>query len=513
MKSIAFFLILTILYSCNSETKIEEHATLEIVSSNQDLVKAFNWATVKALSFVQTGKTGPINISERNEKPTEANYIPSYWAGYPLRTAFYSRDFCHQISGAHLLNLKEENFSMLKAFATSANENKKWYPLWAINFDGSPYSLDYISDDNFVREVPAVFELVEKAYTLYQWTGNKKYIEDEILWNFYSKIVTDFISLHDNNMPNGVAEGSGTGSIFKGTATFNEQHDHPFIEAGDGIASQYKAYWAYSKMAEAKQNYELSTTFLQKAKDLKTYFNDEWGTDNSDSYNRGYTLDKTAYSGWGKENSWFMPMKNITEASSERTQRYLEFIDKRLESKDDIPDNIEAISYIPEVFFQHYKNETGWKWMKYIISKIDQTHAQSNLTGNNGNYPEVSYVLISNVVENLLGVIPDASHNKISTFSHLPQEIEHLEVSNIRLGNSILSIKHNTHENSKIVYTKGVGQLTWEARFYGKQKYLYVNGEPESCLYSTTEFGQDYSYITVKLQEGDKAIVSLDPKQ
>ena len=71
----------------------------------------------KARSFVVTGKKGPVNISDVNDESEIVDYIPAYWAGYPLRTAFYSRDFCHQIAGAHLLGLEEENFTMMKAFA------------------------------------------------------------------------------------------------------------------------------------------------------------------------------------------------------------------------------------------------------------------------------------------------------------------------------------------------------------------------------------------------------------
>lgn len=154
---------------------------VSIRSSNKELEEIFDWAKVKAYSYVMTGKSGPVNISERNEKSDTVAYIPSYWAGYPLRTAFYLRDFCHQATGAHLLGLEEENYSMTKAFALSANRERKWYPLWALNFDGSIYTLDYHNDEHFVREVPAAFELVEKAYRLYNWTGDRRYLTDETL--------------------------------------------------------------------------------------------------------------------------------------------------------------------------------------------------------------------------------------------------------------------------------------------------------------------------------------------
>ncbi len=89
----------------------------------------------------------------------------------------------------------------------------------------------------------------------------------------------------------------------------------------------------------------------------------------------------------------------------------------------DIPDNIEALSYIPETFFLHHRNELGWKWMKHIMNNLKQDHSYKTATGRNGDYPEVSYVLIQNVIKDLLGVIPNAHENAISTLAHLPVEI------------------------------------------------------------------------------------------
>lgn len=484
-------------------------ASPEIATSNPELEQGFNWAREKALTFVQTGKTGPINVSERDSTSDLAQYIPSYWAGYPLRTAFYSRDFCHQVVGAHLLGLEKENFTMLKAFAASATENKKWFPLWAINFDGSPYALDYRGDDFFVREVPAAFELVEKAYTLYRWTGDENYLQDDTLWNFYTKIITDFISLHDEKMPNGVAEGTGTGNIFLGTPTFNEQPDFSFIEAGDGIACQYRALWAYSKMAAVRGRNGLAEEYADKARRLKEYFNTDWGVKNTDTYNRGYTAEQEPVSGWGKENSWFMLMKGITDPASLRTAAYLKFVDERLTSGDGIPENIEAISYVPEVFFLYHENETGWKWMKHILAATDQEHVQSKLTGNNGNYPEVSFVLIANVIEQLLGVEPDAAENRLKTLSHLPTEIQQLAVRSIKIGDAIFSLQHEQQHTTVLKYEEGNQPFQWAAAFPGRHDRIYVNGEEEDSLQGS-EFGQDYSYLMIDMNPGDEVLVSLN---
>lgn len=505
MKQILSILLLSLAISLANAQEIS------ISSSHKELEKAFEWAKDKAMSFVVTGKTGPVNVHRKDQKDVvEAAYIPSYWAGYPSRTAFYSRDFCHQAAGAHLLGLRLENYTMMKAFAASADAGKKWYPLWAINFDGSPYLLDYKNDDDFVREVPAAFELVEKACRLYSWTGDCRYIDDEILWQYYTRIVTDFISLHDQQFPNGVAEGTGEGNIFKGTATFNEQRDVPMIEAGDGIACQYQAFLSYARMAEWKGDEKTAQRFVRKAADLKTYFNTDWGIRQTDTYNRGYTPDRKPIGGWGKENSWFMPMKEITDENSARTCKYLDFINERLESKDDIPENIEALSYVPEVFFQYHRNEEGWRWMKHIIHTIDHVHAQSTLTGSNGNYPEVSYVLISNTVENLAGVTPDAANSKLQTLSHLPGEIGFLKIENLPFENKSLTISHTGTQSTSLEYNTGTGKLIWEAGFPGEYEFIHVDGSPKKCM-QRKDHGKTCSFLLVEMNVGDKKTVTVAP--
>ena len=504
--------ITNLLIACFASVSLSHGQDIRIQSSDKELVDIFEWAKTKARSFVMTGKSGPVNIWEKGQQSAEAAYIPSYWAGYPLRTAFYSRDYCHQASGAHLLGLSGENYSMMHAFAASADAGKKWYPLWAINFDGSVYTLDYKNDNSFVREVPATFELVEKAYKLYCWTGDKRYIEDETLWNYYTKAVTDFIALHDTRIPNGIAEGTGEGDIFKGSATFNEQHDVPFVEAGDGMACQYKALVSYAEMARLRGDRKRFKEFAGKAETLRKYFNTDWGVKNTDLYNRGYSVEKQPVDGWGKENSWFILMKELADPSSPRTDRYIEYVNERLESKDGIPDNIEAVSYIPEVFFQYNRNAYGWRWMKYIIDSINKTHAQSGLTGTNGNYPEVSYVLISNVVEDMAGVSVDAATNSLSTASHLPDEVPDLTVENIRFGGSLVSVSHKGQKESELVYTSGIGSMTWEAAFAGQSDHLYVDGRKVKSK-QVSNRGVLYSVCQLSLKPGEKKVVSVYPSK
>ncbi len=297
---------------------------VQMTSSNEYLEDTFNWAAYKMDQFVMTDKHGPVNKDENRPSGTgEADYEPSYWAGYYDRSAYYSRDFVHQATGGQIAGLEEENYNMFKTFAEGSTEARKWYTLWCYNFDGTPHTIDYKDDSWFVREVPAQFELVEKAYKQYLWSGDERYISDE-MFEFYTNVMTKFVEAHDTN-GNGVAEGTG-GGIFEGTASYNERSGEKLLESGDSIGSQYQATLAYAGILKARGDEQGAKEWYQKAADLKKYFNEEWsvvtedtpveyrdldeGREGIDLYARGLKTDNTVkYIGFGGENSWFMPMK------------------------------------------------------------------------------------------------------------------------------------------------------------------------------------------------------------
>jgi hypothetical protein len=231
-------------------------APITLNSSNVQINEMFEWAKSRAYSFVQTG---------------DGNNIPSYWAGLLDRPAFYLRDVAHQALGAHLLELDEENYSMIKTFAQSATLNRKYYPIWSFTFGGNIYYLDYTSDTYFVREVPQAFEMTEQALNLYKWTANQDYIFDEEMFGFYTNSVSGFVDLHDEN-ENGVADDnwSQQGNIFRGVCTYNEQSSDNFIEAADGIAAQYRAYLAYAEILAIKGDSTGYFAWMDSAAVLRT---------------------------------------------------------------------------------------------------------------------------------------------------------------------------------------------------------------------------------------------------
>ncbi len=468
-------------------------------SSHAGLNQTFSWAVDKALSYVQTGKSGPIDRHERSQGVAGKTYEPSYWAGYTFRTAYYSRDFCHQAAGAQLLGLKTENFTMLQRFAATSTARRKWFPLWAINFDGSPFKLDWDSDNSFVREVPAVFELVEQCWQQYLWTGDKRYITDETLVRFCRKAMSDFIKLHDTRRPNGIAEGTGTGDIFKGSATYNEVHsDNPLVEAGDGIACQYRAHLAFANILRARGERPAATKEQARAETLREHFNTVWSRQSgSDNIVRGYDKAGQPQTDWGLENTWFMPMKGIVNAGP-RLDRLMDLIRTRMDDPKTRPSNIEATSYIPDVFFARGDRESAWKWME----NIHKAPASAR------DYPEISFTVISHVICGLLGVIPDAPRKQLITQSHLPAAIGEISAENISIGDARFTVSHTGLNSSAVTLTVGAKTFTWLARFPGRHAELTIN-EKRRKADVITENGLVYSQVSVPIKVGQRITVRV----
>ncbi|MBK3516193.1 hypothetical protein [Carboxylicivirga marina] len=474
---------------------------LSIQSDNLLLQDGFNWAVQKTGQFVMTGKTGLVNKDERNKNGTgTATYIPSYWAGYYDRTAFYGRDFVHQAVGAQIVGLWDENFSMFKTFAENATEARDWWTLWAFNFDGTPHQIDYRGDEKFVKEVPAQFELVEKAYKQYLWSGDERYIRDTTLWNFYTKTLTDFIKLHDTNN-NGIAEGKG--GIWAGSCTYNERGEYP-IEAGDGIACQYQATLAYAHMLKARGEEEAAQLWYAQANEIKDYFNNDWSVleNNTDTFTRGINKEGVKLTGFGKENSWFMPLKLITEPGK-RNDDYLRFISENLGegigTTPTAPKNIEAYTYIPDMYFHYNWNDEAWQWMKYILSVKDLPHERPS-QGTNGDYPEISYTIISQVVEGMMGITPNANTGQIETAARLAQDIGSVKVNNVRFGDYKVNVEHVDLQKT-ILTNNSTKKLSWEVCFYGNYKTVKVNGDSINAKQKEIN-GVLVSYVNIDIEPG-----------
>jgi hypothetical protein len=322
-------------------------------------------------------------------------------------------------------------------------------------------------------------------------------------------LLTDYIALHDDQDPNGIAEGYG--GIFEGSATYNERGEFP-IEAGDAIGSQYQATLAYSKMLEARQDYSQAAVWNEKARQLKDFFNHEWSiadpNDPLGNYVNIVQKDGLRLNDFGKENSWFMPMKRVTNPG-ERNDKYLDFIAEKLGdgigSTPEAPNNIEAYTYIPETYFPYNRNEEAWKWMQYIMDKKDEPHERPT-QGTNGDYPELSFTFISNTIEGLMGIKPNASEDRIITASHLTNDIEWLEAKHLIMGEHELTVRHEGVNKTSLT-NNSTQSLEWEAWFYGEYPSLIVDGQSTTASHKQIN-GQLVSYVIVNVEGQQQRTVS-----
>jgi hypothetical protein len=385
---------------------------IRVESSMRDLAESFGWAAARALEWVQTGN--------------DPDHLPSYWAGLTDRPMFYSRDLAHQMLGAHLLGLDAENLAMLRHFAASATRARNWYPLWSFTFDGAPAAIDYRSDDDFVREVPAPFELVEKAVEQYRWTGDERFLSDSEIAGFLHTTTTLFVEAHDV-LGTGVAGAAGTGDIFAGTATYNEVARPPYLRvAADGMASQWAAHRAIGTLGGGPIEPERVRWNQERAERLGDMFAADWWLPEARHYAAGFTAD-------GPFADW-------------RADSHLAFLSTAVGSRP--PANIEAVTYLPEAFLRYGWDADALRWIRHLAdSRAD--------------YPEVPFTHVAHVAVGLTGLAPGPAPNTVDTRSHLPAG-EWLAVDAVPIGNSTVGVRHDGRESTELWVTAGAG-VTWTA--------------------------------------------------
>lgn len=405
-------------------------------SSETDLDEGFAWATQRALEWVQTGSDGA---------------VASYWAGLTDRPMFYSRDVAHQALGAHLLGLDRENLTMLTAFVESATERRKFYPLWAFMFDGSIAAIDYRSDDEFVREVPAVFELVEASLVQHAWTGERAYVEDPRFLSYYRNALTSFVQLHDPQ-GQGIAGESGTKDIFLGTPSYNESPVGGGMSlAGDAIASQ----WAALKAVAAHHPDRPFAQWAEaEAHRVAAVFETSWWDRQAGHYLTGF-LGTEPISAFAYEASWFPAVKGLI--GGERAAAHLDFLSREIAANP--PQNIEAFTYLPEAYLSQSHDSSALEWIRFLIAS-------------RADYPEVSFTAVAHLTTGLTGLHP-LGVDAIETATHLPDGW--VDVTNIPFGNRLLDLRHEGTEAS-VLSVRGEGAaLQWTAWNGGRRRDVLVH--------------------------------------
>ncbi|UNK71661.1 hypothetical protein [Microbacterium sp. H1-D42] len=410
-------------------------SSIRLRSSSAQLQQIFDWARTEALGHrVDGGAAGPRDVSERTPDGLgEVRYSDAYWAGYSHRSGYYSRDFAHQAVGAHLLGMAERNDAMLGSFLRSATPEHDGWPLWALNFDRrTPLQIDYLGPDRFVRELPAVFELAETAHVLQRWTGHP--LSGDALAAVID-FVGVFVDRHDLSPRNGVAGADGPG-IFDGTASYNELPGVILREAGDGFGAQYAATRHVAALVAADGG---DASALQARADaLMTLYRQTWSRGEGDAVVCGWTPNGHPIQEWSRESTWFPLLKGLLV--DERAAAELDRVDRLGRDSETAPKNIEALTYLPDLFFRHGLADTAWSWMQRIFALRDEPHEVVQ-QGRNGSYPEVSFTLLSQIALGIVGVEADAGNARLTLRPGLPTGVDDVELTGIPFADGTVDVR------------------------------------------------------------------------
>ncbi|MFD4862693.1 NPCBM/NEW2 domain-containing protein [Streptomyces atratus] len=465
-------------------------STLTINSPNTTLNDGFDWGKNRALGMTfYPGNPMMGHEPEwwRLKDSTHTSVTPGYWGAYTNRESFYNRDISHQSDGAHALGLDTETFNMLRTFADDADDpGQNGWPLWAHSSYGAMY---YIDGTGF-RELPSPFNVMAKAYKQYQWTGNSDWINDPTLSAYYDSTMEQFLTNHEvvwNDANPSSEQPVSKKQPGEYTATYFEFPNENLVSAADSLGYQYQSMLACSEILKTKGDTANSSKWADRAQRVRDDFESKWWDASNNRYFRGKDAAGTGYSSWGHEASFLMMLTGLGDHGA-RTDSYLDFI-----AANDDNLNVEATSYLPEMYYQYNRSAEGWAWLKKLMTGRDS-------------YPEISFLAVSSVIDGMMGVQPDAPHDKVATVPRLTSETPWVEIDHLKVGDNDLKLKHTGTTASTLTNNSG-GTITWEAQFYGTPSTITVNGVAQTPR-TKSLYGKTVSYVTVPVAVGASVTAS-----
>ncbi|MFY8037627.1 MAG: hypothetical protein ACOVMQ_10700 [Cyclobacteriaceae bacterium] len=467
------------------------HAQAQVTfeSSNVRLDSAFAWAKMKALSFAHDGGD-PVG----------------YWyeAALPQREAFCMRDVSHQAIGAALLRLNQHNLNMFKKFAENISAEKDYCSYWEINRYNQPAPIDYENDSDFWYNLPANFDVVYNAWRLYQWTGDKNYLQHTAFQKFYALSMDNYVDhwhlgndqvmqrtrqLHSSN-----AQRFGAN---RGIPTYNEGGRGETKLGIDLTAALIAAYRAYAEILKLNGEPEKATTYRNKANREKKFLNEFWWDKAKQEYRSvQYTDQSFDYFMVGKDQAflhyllYFDVIENpsyVSQLMEQYRKNYPQLI-------------VELKSYLPILFYENGYSQLA---TQMIIDLCAPTNTRRD-------YPENSFTIIEHVTRGLMGVEADVTSNTVTTLSRV-EAGDWAELKMFPVFSNTVSVKHRG-TNATTFTSESGGTLTWRAGMPGHHNYLFVNGVKQKCD-SGIDHGRPYALIDVAVKPGETMQVSVNPSE
>lgn len=458
-------------------------AHVNFSSTDKELEHAFNWAKEMANHY-KGADTDPAG--------------PWYEAALPSRNAFCMRDAAHQSIGAEILGMSKQNLNMFSLFAKNISAGKDWCSYWEINKFGKPAPEDYRNDKEFWYNLPANFDVIFATWRLYNWTGNKDYINNPTFVHFQEKTVKEYINtwllstdslltrpaqLH---IPSPYNEQDYFHSC-RGLPSYSE--GIPDMRTGiDLVAALYRGLQTYSDILASKRLHQEAKLYAQKAESYRKRLEADWWNNKQGHYSLYYSSDgKFVQDGPIPYLLWFDALKD-----NDRIKRHM----TQIASSES---NVETTSYYPYLFYKYGEWDQARKYILYLSASTTPRRE----------YPEVSFGVIDGIVQGLMGISPDAQNNTISTLFKSNSKGS-ATLNNLPVLQTTVKITHsNTYQSA--ITNSGKNSIKWKAMFSGNYRHASVNGAVQIPINETNAQGKVMCWVQVNVKPGMQIKVDVKP--
>ncbi|PHQ61256.1 MAG: hypothetical protein COC08_05645 [Maribacter sp.] len=470
------------------QSKGESNPLVGLNCSNKELAEAFAWAKNKALSYVHDNSDAV-----------------GYWyeAALPNREAFCMRDVSHQAIGAEILGLGKHNYNMFLKFAQNISKEKDYCTYWEINRYDKAAPEDYENDTDFWYNLPSNFDITYNAYRLYQWTGNRDYLENTTLKNFYEVSLNQYIDhwqlgseqILDRDRSMHISEDleSSRFGNKRGIPTYSEAGRGETLLGIDMSASIIAAYTAYSEMLKLTGELKKSKEYKEKAQREQEFLDEFWWDKEKQEYRSVLYADKTFDYFMVGEDQAFLHYLFYFGAISDHP-RLTSIVNEYVDNFEKLI--VELKSYLPIILYENGHSEIADKMIIDLCSVENERR----------DYPENSFTIIEHLTRGLMGINVNAASELFSTISRLEKDTDWAEMNNIPLLSNKITVKHYGKTKTTVTNLSG-GPIKWSAQIPGTHAFLYVNGHKTNCT-SVYTGKHAYSYRTLTLNEGGEATVS-----
>jgi len=466
-------------------------------SSDSDLNDLFTWAKSQALAYAF------------DDDPVG----PWYEASLPGREAFCMRDVSHQSMGAHILGLAEYTKNMLLKFAENVSESRDWCSYWEIDRYGNPAVVDYYDDGSFWYNLPANFDVLDCCYRMYQWTGDRTYIDDPVFLNFYRRTVYDYVERWNleldrimkrqriMNMRDSIG-GVNRFQLARGIPGYDEG-DPGFVVALDMVVTMQAGYRAYSRVMMLHGDEEEAGKFLDKAEAVRTFIETVWWDKENERFytniNKDYEL-----SYFGPDHS--IPYWNGTDDEEKMRAVVDEFAEQVAETPSD---RVEGLSHLSETLYRYGEHDTAYDLLMRLMNSGRKE------------YPEVSYTTVASIINGLMGIEleifpPGMAQTMgyyvdkyITTLPRLTSTTARAEIKNLVIRKNNISVRHDGLKKTSLSNDSGPSFI-WKAQLPGSYDSLLVNGEPvQSVQEKLFAVDQSVSWIRITVGPGNSFTVEV----